>query len=61
VRYVLIALGLWFGLEMVFVAILVAVSAIEGHRARQEATALNRRYAGPAAEALDRLAAQSQN
>jgi hypothetical protein len=50
VRYALIALGLWFGLEMVFVAILVAVSAIEGHRARQEATARVRRYDGRAAQ-----------
>jgi hypothetical protein len=56
-RYVLIALGLWFGLEMVFVAILVAVSAIEGHRARQEITTLEGRYVGPAAEGLDRMAA----
>lgn len=58
-RYVVIALGLWFGLEMVFVAILVAVSAIEGHRARQEAMALEERFVGQAADGLDRLTAQS--
>jgi hypothetical protein len=46
-RYVLIALGLWFGLEMVFVAILVAVSAMEGHRARRETMALEERLAVP--------------
>lgn len=36
-RYLLMALGIWFCLEMVFVAILVVVSAIEGHQARREA------------------------
>lgn len=35
-RYVLTALALWFGLEFVFMAILVLVSAIEGHRAKRE-------------------------
>lgn len=36
-RHLLIALGLWFGLELVFVAILVVVSAIEGRRGTHEA------------------------
>jgi hypothetical protein len=58
-RTVLIALGLWFGLEMAFVAILVAVSEIEGHRARREVMALEERYLRPSADRLSRLSAQS--
>jgi hypothetical protein len=36
-RYVLNALALVFGLEVVFMVILVVVSAVEGHRAKREA------------------------
>jgi hypothetical protein len=58
-RSVLIALGLWFGLEMAFVAILVTVSAIEGHRDRREVIALEERYQRSPADGLSRLSASS--
>lgn len=40
-RYLLMALGMWFGLETVFVAILVVVSAIEGHQEKRQADVTN--------------------
>jgi hypothetical protein len=55
-RYLLIALGLWFGLEMVFVVILLLVTAVEGHRARRETAWLEERFLHPWPE-LDRVRA----
>lgn len=54
-RYLIMALGVWFSLEMVFVAVLVVVSAIEGHTAKRQAAATARTVLVGSEAPLDHL------
>jgi uncharacterized membrane protein len=51
-RLVLVALGLWLGIQAVLVTILITVSVIEGREAKREAAMLERQYLLPSPEPI---------